>query len=124
MQLIVDNQLMLAYRNQENKTYYAYDEENHWGDDDAIRTITFKKDPIYFAGDIASLDEFNLWLAENADEIITTYIVASTDLNAIASAIRGKIGKNQSLAFPADFINKINTIKTSNDISYARGVSF
>ena len=123
MHLIIDDQLRLVYMDQEKNTHYIYDDENHW-DDDATRTITFKKDPVYFIGDIASLDEFNLWLAENADEVVTKYIVASTDLNGIASAIRGKIGNNQSLAFPADFINKINTIKTSNDISYARGVSF
>ena len=53
------------------------------------------------------------------DFLMSEYLVADTDLTAVASAIRTKGGTSAGLAFPSGFISAIGNIASSNwvDIS-------
>lgn len=52
---------------------------------------------------------------------MSTYLVDSADLTAVANAIRAAGGTSAELAFPADFVSTIEAIAASSGLKYDMG---
>lgn len=103
----MDNQYSnsFGYKLDNGGTTSFYTEINGWSDD-AYKTIKFIYEPDTFTSTTKA--NFIAWLQENATELPSSYYITNNiSLNGIANAIREKIKSEESLAYPADFINNI-----------------